>query len=155
MLNLVAHAHGLICATCVTPCAWQSDPAKHADPQLSCPLGHWHGWGANPAPVSLPQSKHGVGTVLTALLKKLKCKPIAGCQCRQRARQMNAAGVEWCEQNIDIIVEWLREEYTRSEAAGLLPKIPLTSKSIPFIVPVAKKVIQRAIAITRARAKTH
>ncbi len=92
-----------------------------------------------------PRKRYGPGTVLTAILHKLKFRAAAGCKCRARAREMNIRGADWCEENLETIVGWLREEYDRLIAAG---KAPL----VPFSVIVVRKLIRRAIKISRARA---
>jgi hypothetical protein len=51
----------------------------------------------------------GPGTELKILLKRFGI--VAGsCNCEQRATLMNQEGPDWCEQNLDTIVDWLVEE---------------------------------------------
>ena len=52
----------------------------------------------------------GVGTVLKKIVeRKYKLSSHAGCQCNQRAAEMDKKGIEWCEQNKQIIAGWLTE----------------------------------------------
>ena len=55
-----------------------------------------------------------VGTELERLITKLGFKAAAGCKCKQHIREMNVNGPEWCSANINLIVEWLREEAQRA-----------------------------------------
>jgi hypothetical protein len=50
---------------------------------------------------------------------------------------MNQKGVEWCEQNIDTIVGWLREEADRAD--------------LPFTAIGAKIIVKRAIRNARKK----
>ena len=45
---------------------------------------------------------------------------------------MDQNGIEWCENNIDTIVEWLREEATK--------------RKLPFIDAAGKLLVKRAIS---------
>ena len=59
----------------------------------------------------------------------------AGCSCRRHALEMNAQGNDWCEQNIDTIVGWLRDEAKR--------------RKLPFIDAVGSLIVKRAIKKSR------
>jgi hypothetical protein len=48
---------------------------------------------------------------------------------------MNEKGVEWCEQNIDMIVGWLKEEANK--------------RKLPFINTVAKYFVKKAINLSK------
>ena len=61
-----------------------------------------------PQPPALAGS--GPGTELKKLLKRIGIISSPTCSCNRRAAEMDARGVEWCEQNIEVIVGWLREE---------------------------------------------
>lgn len=75
------------------------------------------------APQPAPTS--GPGTELKKLLATIGIKPTPTCACNARARTMDERGCDWCEENIDTIVGWLREEATNRkllfvDAAGRL-----------------------------------
>lgn len=55
----------------------------------------------------------GPGTLLKRYLKRLGFDSDGNCQCERRMREMNVRGVEWCEEHVDEIVTWLREEAAR------------------------------------------
>lgn len=56
------------------------------------------------------------GTELKRLLKDwLWIDSMEGCACNQRARAMDSRGCDWCAENIDRIVGWLREEHRRQK----------------------------------------
>ena len=57
-----------------------------------------------------PNFTNGVGSELKKLLSKIGITASKTCSCNQRAREMNVRGIDWCKENIDTIVGWLREE---------------------------------------------
>lgn len=87
--------------------------------------------------------------------KETKCKGTAGsqlkkllavffvasqnCRCNARAEHMNAMGNDWCEQNIETIVEWLKEE--------------AAARGLPFISTVGRMLVRRAIQNARKEAQ--
>ena len=73
----------------------------------------------------------GAGTELHKLLGRIGLKLAAGCKCSQHIRTMDAKGPQWCRDNIDTIVGWLREEAER--------------RKLPFTAFGSKKIIQLAI----------
>ena len=81
---------------------------------------------------TIPQ---GPGTELATMLHKLG---IAECTtCNKHAKQMNKEGCDWCEENEETILQWLQEGAKRNH--------------VPFIKPVAKWLLKKAIR--RARKK--
>jgi hypothetical protein len=81
------------------------------------------------------------GTALSALLKKFGINPDEkGCKCRLHAAHMDAAGCDWCEQNIETIVGWLREEATK--------------RGLPFVDVAGRLLVRRAIRNARRAAKS-
>lgn len=79
------------------------------------------------------------GQELKKLLKKIGITSSPNCSCNKKARFMDTQGVQWCEENIDTIVEWLREEATK--------------RKLPFIDLGAKIIIKRAIANAKKNIK--
>lgn len=71
------------------------------------------------------------GQELKKLLKKIGITASPNCSCNQRAKFMDMQGVEWCEDNIDTIVEWLKEEAEK--------------RKLPFIQFAAKILVKKAI----------
>jgi hypothetical protein len=84
----------------------------------------------SPQPITAVQQ--GPGTELKKLLSKLGLKPTANCKCAQHIQEMNLKGPDWCEQNIDTIVGWLREEADRAK--------------MPFTAVGAKIIVKRSIS---------
>lgn len=85
-----------------------------------------------------PQALSGPGSQLKLLLSKIGIRASANCSCNARAQKMDIMEKEepgWCENNIDTIVGWLREE---AEKRGL-----------PFIEIIAKGIVK--LAIKRAK----
>lgn len=79
----------------------------------------------------------GAGTELKKILGMLGIKPEKGCQCNKRARYMDKMGCDWCEQNLDKIVGWLKEEHERRKMM------------LPFSAVAARQVVK--LAIRRAK----
>jgi hypothetical protein len=82
-------------------------------------------------PSNTPISSSGAGTELKKLLNKIGIKASPTCSCNKRAISMDKNGIQWCEDNIDTIVGWLKEEATK--------------RKLPFIEYAAKMLIKRAI----------
>ena len=89
----------------------------------------------SPPPVPYKWDPAGAGTQLKKLLAKVGITSTENCSCNARARAMNDKGIEWCEQNTNEIVGWLKEEAGR--------------RKLPFLSFPAKILIQRAIKIAK------
>jgi len=107
---------------------------------IHCGRSFRHGW---PVDVHVPcrnnprsemgatPDNRGVGTELSKLLAKFGIKANEGCKCKARALEMDHRGIEWCEKNIELIVDWLEEESTK--------------RHLPFVRAAGKILIRRAI----------
>lgn len=86
------------------------------------------------------KSLGGPGTELKALLGgwPLRFKPSKDCKCKDRAARMDRLGIEWCEQNIETISGWLREEANK--------------RHIPYSELMGKALIKKAIRRARKKA---
>lgn len=94
---------------------------------------------ASRLPKFLPKNFHvGPGTELKRLLSRVGIRSEPGCKCNSRAMQMDAWGPDICEQRINEIVGWLREE--------------ATSRRLPFFETIAAAVVRTAIRRARKRA---
>ena len=79
----------------------------------------------------------GVGTELKKLLKIVGITASPTCSCNARAKMMNDNGIQWCEDNKDIIVGWLEEEANKRN----LPFSPYLAKGlVNLAIKKAKKV---------------
>ncbi len=81
----------------------------------------------------------GAGTELKNLIARFGLKPGLNCKCGQHIREMDTKGAEWCEQNIDTINGWLREEAERAH--------------LPFTQIGATLLIRRAIGNAKKKQK--
>lgn len=81
---------------------------------------------------NLKTSIGGPGTELKRLLSKIGIKATPSCSCNSRAKLMDAKGIEWCENNIDTIISWLREEANK--------------RRLPFIHTACRILVKRAIS---------
>jgi hypothetical protein len=88
---------------------------------------------------NFPREKEfpGAGTELKKLLAKVGIVATPNCTCNKRAIMMNVRGIEWCEENIDTIVGWLRDE--------------AKARKLPFVDLAGKALVKMAIK----RAKKH
>lgn len=61
-----------------------------------------------------PPQPPGPGTCLARILKdEYGVQEEAGCACTSRMDEMNAKGVDWCEANVEKIVDWMLDEVDR------------------------------------------
>ena len=91
---------------------------------------HWeegHGPGqARPEPATEAlrdnscRPSGGAGMELKLLLRKFWIVAHPNCKCGQRAREMDANGIEWCEGHVEEITDWLEEEARNRPVAGLM-----------------------------------
>jgi len=98
--------------------------------------------GSNPSlvlrslfPRTMEEDPNGPGTVLSTMIKSLGIHMSDSCSCRRHAISMNEKGNDWCEQNIDTVVGWLREESKR--------------RGLPFVDMIGKVMVNRAIKKSR------
>jgi len=82
-----------------------------------------------------PPPGKGPGTELKKLLARIGITPKAGCKCLARAIEMDIRGCDWCDQNIDTIVGWLREEAQK--------------RRLLFVDAAGRMLVRRAIANAR------
>lgn len=101
-------------------------PPDYVDPTLQAGVQN----PFEPAP-----DETGVGTQLKRLLGKIGIKATPTCSCNAKARHMDAMGIQWCEQNIDTIVGWLKEE--------------AQNRKLPFIDMAGKMLVNRAISAAK------
>lgn len=87
-----------------------------------------------------PGIADGVGTELKKLLSKIGINASPNCSCNKRASLMNNNGIEWCEANIDTIVNWLEEESKK--------------RKLPFVRYAATLIVKRAISNARRNNKS-
>jgi hypothetical protein len=73
----------------------------------------------------------GVGSILKSLLKKIGITATPNCSCNRRAAEMDKLGPQWCRDNMDKIVAWLKEEAAR--------------RGLPFIEAAARQLVKLAI----------
>lgn len=77
----------------------------------------------------------GAGTELKKILKKFGIEATSNCSCNSKAKLMDDQGVEWCENNIEIIVGWLKEEANK--------------RGLPFIDIAGRILVKKAIKNAR------
>lgn len=86
-------------------------------------------------PKTLEDNPYGPGTILSQMLSTIGITSSPTCKCKQRAIEMNEKGNDWCEQNVDTILEWMKEESVK--------------RGIPFVQIAARAMVNRAIAKSR------
>lgn len=85
---------------------------------------------------SAPVTTSGVGTELKKLLHRFGITASGKCACEQRATEMDAKGIDWCEANKKLIEGWLREE--------------ARARRLPFNTLAARALLRLAIRNARA-----
>jgi hypothetical protein len=86
-------------------------------------------------PKTLEDDPYGPGTILSQMLATIGIKSTPSCACRKHAIEMNEKGPDWCENNIDQILAWLKEESVK--------------RGLPFVQAAAKLMVSRAISKSR------
>jgi hypothetical protein len=86
-------------------------------------------------PQTLEEHPNNPGTVLSKMIKSVGIQMTDSCSCKRHALEMNIRGNNWCEENIDTVVGWLREEASR--------------RGLPFIDTLGKLLVGRAIKKSR------
>lgn len=86
-------------------------------------------------PRTLEADPNGPGTILSNMFSFLGIQSTPNCSCKRHAIEMNTRGADWCEQNIDTILGWLKEESNK--------------RKLPFIESVARIIVNRAIKLSR------
>jgi hypothetical protein len=86
-------------------------------------------------PFELPQDDTGPGSQLKKFLSRIGITATPTCSCNAKARHMDAMGVDWCAQNVDLIVSWLKEEAQK--------------RGLPFIDLAGRLLVNRAISASR------
>jgi len=78
-----------------------------------------------------PPITRGPGTELKKLLALIGITSAPDCACNAHAAEMDRMGGEWCADNLDTIVGWLREQ--------------ATARGLPFLDAAGKMLVKRAI----------
>lgn len=84
-------------------------------------------------------SKEKVGFHLSNLLEMFSFTKVHSCKCKPRAKYLDSVGADWCEQNIETIVNWLKEE--------------ASARGLPFVSTVGRMLVRRAISNARREAE--
>jgi len=82
-------------------------------------------------PPTLEEHPNGPGTILSGIIKNFGISMTPNCKCMKHAMEMNKNGPEWCEQNIETILEWIKEE--------------ANNRKIPFVSSLVRMAVTQAI----------
>ena len=122
--RLVVSPRGVSAGTCAGCfCRDHEPPARDPERERRCVeavqavIGEVEA-GRVPAGARLIPS--GPGTELMKLLRDLGINPPKGCECKRRAAEMDAWGVEGCRQRRAEIVGWMREAWGQAGWGELL-----------------------------------
>ena len=74
----------------------------------------------------------GAGTELKKLLKLVGITASPNCSCNKRARLMDDEGIQWCKDNVELIVSWLKEEASK--------------RHLPFANFIGRRIVKLAIS---------
>ena len=86
-------------------------------------------------PPTLEDQPNGPGSILSKMLNKIGIKSTPNCACKRHAINMNINGPDWCEQNVDTIVGWLKTE--------------AQNRNLPFLELPAKILVLKAVSKSR------
>jgi hypothetical protein len=86
-------------------------------------------------PKTLEEHPNHPGTIISKMIKSVGIQMTDSCSCKKHALEMNEKGNDWCEQNIDTVVGWLRDEAKR--------------RNLPFLDAIGKLLVGRAIKKSR------
>jgi hypothetical protein len=89
----------------------------------------------NMFPKTLEADPNGAGSILSKMLSYIGINASPTCSCKKRAAEMNSRGNNWCEENLDTILLWLKEESNK--------------RKLPFIESIAKLMVKKAIKMSR------
>jgi hypothetical protein len=93
-----------------------------------------------PKPVESTQPTGGPGTELRKMLGSIGIHPRGEkCKCNEHAHEMDRRGADWCEENLESILDWLEAEAKTRGYLGML-----------FVRGAARVVVRTAIARSRA-----
>lgn len=90
---------------------------------------------------AIPRKSRGPGTELKKKLSWFAAFAGKDCKCNKHARKMDQMGCDWCEANLETIVEWLRDAHSH---------MPLPMRVIPFVPEIVRGKIREAIDMARA-----
>lgn len=120
-------------------------PKRVVGPKLTKTLREYLGRAEGELGIAIESSpkiatRAGPGTELSKLLKRFGIEPTPTCQCRAKARQMDAWGPDECEkpERIEEVLGVMREE--------------ATARGLPFLDVAGRLLIRRAIRNARRAA---
>jgi hypothetical protein len=88
-------------------------------------------------PKKKPESS-GPGTELKKLLGRIGITATPTCSCNKKAAVMDHHGCQWCLDNIEMLVGWLREEAEK--------------RALPFLDLAGRLLIRRAVSVAQRKA---
>lgn len=80
---------------------------------------------------------YGVGTEIKKFFSSIGVNPSATCSCNALAAEFNQKGAQWCEDNIETILDKLHEQYVAQKV--------WETKKIPWVRIGVKLMVKRAI----------
>lgn len=86
----------------------------------------------NTIPKTLEDEPYAPGSILASMFSSIGIKAGPQCSCKRHALEMNRKGIEWCENNMDTILGWLKEETEK--------------RKLPWVETVARMVVNRALS---------
>ena len=81
---------------------------------------------------------YGVGTALKSMLSKIGIQSTPTCSCNYRASEMDRLGYDWCINNRETIIGWLKEEADKR-------KLPFSKTAVLGVLYVAERMGLRQI----------
>jgi hypothetical protein len=108
--------------------------------ELAAKLAAKRGTHAATQPYAAAPASRGPGTELRKMLASIGIHPRGEkCKCNEHAHEMDRRGADWCEENLESILDWLEAEAKTRGYLGML-----------FVRGAARVVVKTAIARSRA-----
>lgn len=139
LVRVVCNGTDDLFAVGVAACGFSQNVSAGND----CPAPEERNFTVNcvlPMSLNAMAASSGPGTELKALLAKVGITSTPTCSCNQRAQEMDAKGVQWCRDNEELILSWLKEEADK--------------RGLPFVTMAAKLLIRRAIRNAEKKANS-
>ena len=98
-----------------------------------------------------PRHCEGVGTAVKEILSSMGIHAQSGCSCDSLIVQWNESGVQWCERNVDVMVDQLLNNSRQLQGVNALTSaIALATRST-----IGQWTIRKAARLVIARAIDH
>lgn len=108
-------------------------------------VGEWCVADEEPTATKSDDAPLGPGGELKRLLSRLGFEATETCSCNKYAKQMDENGPEWCRDNVETIVGWLRKEWTKKGDSGFAGVAKSWFRGMLFSETIARRLVLSSI----------